>query len=80
MSVSPASSAALLGLAVARQQMDQIASRLATAGIVEPGSINAADLSQQMIGLLAAKRMFQANVQVARTAADLENHLLDLLA
>ncbi len=71
------SATALTALAAASDQVDRIAERISRAGL-SPGG-DAVDLSEEMVGLLAARTAFRVAVEIARTGDEMAEHTLDLL-
>jgi len=69
------------GLNRAGSQFDKAASKIAsaTAGSDADGSVDTVDLSGAMVGLLAAKDNFGANLKVAQTADRMEREAINLL-
>ena len=74
------SSIALVALAQAREQLDQSAEgiRQATAPYVE--GTDQVDLSEQAVKLLAARTSYRAALELARTADEVAEETLDILA
>ena len=74
------SSIALMALAEAREQLDRSAEgiRQATAPYVE--GADQVDLSEQAVKLLAAQTSYRAALELARTADEVAEETLDLLA
>ena len=71
----------LTGLAAASEQVERAAERLSRAGVdVATPTGDSADLSEEMVRLLAAKTAFQTAVQIAQTADEINDHTLDILA
>ena len=69
------------GLERAQDKVDRIAKRLAQfAAFEDSAPVDTVDLSEEMVSLVAAQNEYSANVVVARTAAELESKLLDILA
>ena len=73
---------ALDGLNQAQTRFDQTARRLASIGAAPPAGVPAdpADLSTDMVSLISARNQFATNLQVARTAGEIDRQALDLLA
>jgi hypothetical protein len=69
---------ALTALAAASDQVDRIAARISRAGLDSPGG-DVVDLSEEMVGLLAARTAFRVALQIARTGDEMAAHTLDLL-
>lgn len=75
-------SIALDGMNQAQARFDQTARRLASIGARAPAGMPAdpADLSTDMVSLISARNQFATNLQVARTAGEMERQAIDLLA
>ena len=74
------SSIALHGLEQAQGRVEQAAGRLASvgAGSSEEMPVDSADLSQEVVSLLAAKNAFAANLGVLKVANEMQGLVLDL--
>ena len=71
----------LTALAAASEQVERAAERLSRAGVdVANPTGDSADISEEMVRLLAAKAAFQTAVQIAQTADEISDHTLDILA
>lgn len=73
---------ALQGLQQAQTRVEQSAVRLARA--TAPGTENAGadsvDLSREMVNLLAARSEFSVEIKVIKTAVEMQQQAVDLLA
>jgi hypothetical protein len=65
---------ALTALAAAAEQVERVAQRVATP------TNDVAELSEEMVKLLAAKTAFRTAVKVVQAADALAEHTLDILA
>lgn len=76
------SSIALQGLEQASAQVDAAAVRIASAGAVAGGAapVDVVSLSEEMVALMAAKTAFAANVSVMKTAEQMQQSLLNVMA
>ena len=74
------SSIALHGLEQAQGRVEQSAGRLASvgAGSSEEMPVDSADISQEVVALLAAKNAFAANLGVLKVANEMQGLVLDL--
>jgi flagellar hook protein FlgE len=72
------SATALTALAAASDQVDRIAERISRVGLESPGG-DVVDLSEEMVGLLAAKTAFRVAIKIAQTGDEMAEHTLDLL-
>jgi hypothetical protein len=70
------------GLSQAQGQFTQAAQRIASvgAGADTQAPTDTVSLSDNMVQLLSAKNQFDANLDVAQTAKEMEKKTLDLLA
>jgi len=75
-------SIALTGLADAQVRVEHGARRIASASLPDSTGppVDTVDLSAAMVDLLAARNDFQANLQVLRTADEMQREALDQLA
>lgn len=71
------SATALTALAAASDQVDRIAERISRAGLSPTGDV--ADLSEEMVGLLAARTAFRVAIEIARVGDEMAQHTLDLV-
>ena len=73
---------ALGGLNRAQDQFEKAGGKLASAAQLSSGSgpVDVADLSETAVSLLATKNDFTANVQVLKTADDIQRETINLLA
>ena len=74
------SSSALAGITQALKQFDQAAEGIRRATQPETGSADRLDLSTEAVKLLAARTAVQASLEVAKTADEINQHVIDLLA
>ena len=76
------SSIALQGLEQASAQVDAAASRIASAGSSSgnPVPTDTVSLSEEMVALMSAKTAFSANVAVFKTAEQLQQSVLNVVA
>ena len=74
------SSSALAGITQALKQFDQAAEGIRRATQPETGSVDQLDLSTEAVKLLAARTAVQASLEVAKTADEVNQHVIDLLA
>lgn len=74
------SAIALQGLAQAEVQLNAAATGLATAGAASPSGANldVADLSSQILALDSAQTLFTINLDVLKTADQLQKNLINL--
>ena len=76
-----ANSVALSGLQQAQKQVELIGGQLAQLPLVAAASgEDAVDLSAAMVGLLDAQRVAEANLQILRTADEMNGQIIDLFA
>jgi flagellar hook protein FlgE len=75
-------SIALQGLSQAEGQLDSAASALATAGAASPSGANldVVDLSSQVVALTSAQTIFAINLDVLKSADQLQQNLINLTA
>jgi hypothetical protein len=74
-------SVALGGLRQAQEQLESIGGKLAQLPLVAAASgQDTVDLSAAMVGLADAQRVAQANLQILRTADEMNGNILDVLA
>jgi len=75
------SAIAAQGLDQAETQLEQAASDLAGAGLSSDGSnIDTVDLSAAVVGLISAKDNFNVNATVMKTAEEIQQSTLDVMA
>ena len=74
------SSSALAGITQALKQFDQAAEGIRRATQPEAGSADQLDLSTEAVKLLAARTAVQASLEVAKTADEVNQYAIDLLA
>jgi hypothetical protein len=75
------SAIALRGLQQAEGQLEQAATRIAlSAGSPGRLTLDAVDLSAQMVALLSAKELASVNLQTLRTADEVAKNVIDMLA
>jgi hypothetical protein len=76
------SAIALQGLQIADTQLDSAASRIAASGALSPDGANldVVDLSAAMIALLSAKNLASANLATLKTANEVTQNVIDLMA
>ncbi len=76
------SAIALQGLAQAEVQLQAATTGLATAGAASPSGANldVADLSSQIVALTSAQTLYSINLDVLKTADQLQKNLIDLTA
>ncbi len=70
---------ALQGLQRASGQTDSSARRISQAVIPVDGGGDIVDLSAEMVALMQAKNLTSAMVSVAKTAQEMDSHILNLL-
>jgi len=73
---------ALEGLQQADIQLEAAAARIATAGADSPDGANLdiVDLSTEMVALMSAQNLFDANLASLRTADQIQQSLIDIKA
>jgi len=72
---------ALQGLEQAYGQLNQAASNIANASTTASnGSVNVANLGQDMVSLMSAQNLFEANIDSLKTADQIQKNLLDVTA
>jgi hypothetical protein len=76
------SAIALQGLQIADSQLDSAASRIAASGAQSPegANLDVVDLSAAMIALMSAKNLASANLATLKTANEVEQSVIDLMA
>ena len=74
------SSSALAGITQALKQFDQAAEGIRRATQPQAGSVDQLDLSAEVVALLAARTAVQASFEVVKTADEINQHAIDLLA
>ena len=74
-------SVALGGLQQAEKQLESIGSKLAKLPLVAAATgQDSVDLSAAMVGMIAAQRMAEANLQILRTSDQMTGQIINLLA
>jgi len=74
-------STSLEGIERAQDKVERVAKRLAQFAAYEDSApVDTVDLSEEILSLVAAQNAHSANVAVAKTAAEMEVKLLDILA
>ena len=71
------SATALQGLDRAATSFDTAARKVESAG---SGEADTVELSAAVVGMLAAKHMYEANLNLMKTAQEIDQHLLNILA
>ena len=74
------SSVALVALAQAREQLDRSAEGVREASAPPVEGADQVDLSEQAVNLLVARTSYRAALELARTADEVAEETLDLLA
>jgi flagellar hook protein FlgE len=76
------SSVALQGLHQADTQLEAAAARIASAGATSPDGANldVVDLSNEMVALMSAQTLFEANLATLETAEQVQKSLIDTTA
>lgn len=75
------SAIALRGLQQASNQLDRGATRIASFGAEsETPGVDSVDLSEEMVALMSAKNQLSFNISVLKTADEVEQSVIDLLA
>jgi len=76
------SSIALQGLRQADIQLETAAARVASAGATSPDGANLdiVDLSTEMVALMSAQTLFEANLATLETAGQMQKSLIDTTA
>jgi flagellar basal body rod protein FlgC len=76
------SNIALQGLEQANSQLNSAASSIASFQSTAPGGANAdtVDLSSAVVALLSAKNLYSANLATSKTAEQVSQSTLDILA
>lgn len=72
------SAIALQGLHQADMQLEQAAARIATAGAASDGNVDVVDLSAELVALMTAKMLFDANLATIKTADQMQKSLIDI--
>ena len=72
------SSIALQGLHQADLQLEQAASRIASAGAASDGNVDVVDLSAEFVALMTAKMLFEANLATLKTTGEMQKSLIDV--
>jgi flagellar hook protein FlgE len=69
------------GMDRAQAKVERVAKRLAQFAAFEDQSpVDRVELSEEIVSLVAAQNAFSVNATVARTGAEMEQKLLDILA
>jgi flagellar hook protein FlgE len=71
---------ALQGLTEAQGRLEQAARRIAGGAAGAAPGADTVELSREITALLVARESFEANAALIQTVADIEGHLLDVLA
>lgn len=76
------SAIALQGLEQSQAQLENAATRLASAGTESPdgAGVDSVDLSAEIVALMSAKTQFSANVGTLKTADQIKKSGLDMMA
>jgi flagellar hook protein FlgE len=75
------SAIALQGMEQAQVQLENAATRLASAGSSPSGAnLDIVDLSAEMVALMSAKNNFSVNLSVLKTASQIEKQVTDVMA
>jgi hypothetical protein len=76
------SAIALAGLQQAAAQLEKAATRIASFGAASPDQTNldTVDLSAEMVALMAAKNQSSINLNLLKTAAEIQQNSIDLMA
>ncbi len=75
------SAIALQGLEQAQIQLNAAASNLANAGAASAGpSLDTVDLSAQIVALTSAQTLYDVNLETLKTANQIQQNVLNLLA
>ena len=74
------SAIALAGITSAVEQFDEAAEAVRKATSSNPGTADRVDLSSAAVKLLAARTAYQAAIEVAKSADEISEHAIDLLA
>jgi len=74
------SSIALQGLDQANAQREAAAAKIADTGATSPDGIplDTVDLSAEMVALMSAQNLFEANLATIKTAAQMQKALIDI--
>jgi flagellar hook protein FlgE len=77
-----ASSIALQGLQQAESQLNSVASQINSVGSLASGggNVDAVDLSEEMIAMMSAQNLYQENLATLKTADQIEQSLINLMA
>jgi flagellar hook protein FlgE len=77
-----ASSIALQGLQQAESQLNSVASQINNVGSLASGggNVDAVDLSEEMIAMMSAQNLYQENLATLKTADQIEQSLINLMA
>ena len=74
------SAIALEGLHQADLQLEQAAARIARAGAASDGNVDVVDLSIELVALMTAKMLFDANLKTIETADQMQESLINVSA
>lgn len=76
------SAVALQGLDQASAQLDSAATQIASMGAGSPDGANldVVSLSEEMVALMSAKTLFSANLSTLKTADQVQQSTIDLMA
>ena len=74
------SSSALTGITQALKQFDQAAEGIRRATQPQTAAVDQLDLSTEAVKLLAARTAVEASLEVLKTADEINQHAIDLLA
>ncbi|MGB9198416.1 MAG: flagellar basal body rod C-terminal domain-containing protein [Terriglobales bacterium] len=76
------SSIALQGVEQASAQVDAAASQIASAGSFSgsPAPVDTVSLSEEMVAMMSAKTALSANVDVFKTAEQIQQNVLNVMA
>lgn len=72
--------AALQGLTAAERRLERCADRLAHAPMTSAASGDAVSLSDEAVGLLAARNAYETNLHVLKVTDEMVKKLVDFLA
>lgn len=74
------SSIALQGLQQANIQLEAAAVRIAGSASSDATPVDVVDLSAEMVALMSAKSLFDANIATLKTADQMQQSLIDITA
>ena len=76
------SAIALQGLQQADAQLETTAAKIANAGVTSPDGVpvDIVDLSAELVALMTAQNLFEANVATLKTADQMQKSLIDTKA